>query len=105
MQVVASPGANVVSGHETGSTFGSLTATFVSVTVPVLVTTKLNAIVSPASSCPLPLASTGAVPDLSSVNAGTGGTGVSTLPVPGGGSVTPGGDVAVAVAVLPTARR
>ena len=97
-----SPGASVVTGQDTGPTFGSLTATLDKLTVPVLVTTKLYAMVSPGSSRPLPLASTGSAPVLSTANIGTVGTGVLALSVAGAVSVTPGGEVPVAVAVLST---
>ena len=41
MQVIVAPGANVVDGQESVPTLESLTPTEVSVTLPVLVTTKL----------------------------------------------------------------
>ena len=40
VQVVDSPGASVVVGHDTGAAFGSVTLTPVTVTAPVLVTTN-----------------------------------------------------------------
>ena len=41
MHVVVAPGANVVTGHVTAPTVASAMPTEVSVTLPVLVTTKL----------------------------------------------------------------
>ena len=49
LQVVDTPGANVVTGQVTPAVFGSDTATLVSVTFPVLVTTNEYAMVLPTA--------------------------------------------------------
>jgi hypothetical protein len=92
VHVVDAPGARDATGQVTGPTFGSETPTVVSVTLPVLVTTNVYAIVEPA-----------VVPDgvpacLSSAIAGDRVTGVLTELVPV--TAAPVGGVPVAVAVL-----
>ena len=95
VHVVLAPGASVVTGHvAAASSCASLTVTPVTVTLPVLVTTKLYAIVLPAV---LPL---GVPAVLSTISAGVCGTGVSIVVVHDG-SVLPAGQTGlVAIAVF-----
>ncbi len=58
VQVVEAPGARVVAGQEMAPALGSVTATVVTVTLPVLVTLKVQVILSPASLTPSALEST-----------------------------------------------
>jgi hypothetical protein len=100
VQVVDPPGASVVTGHEiTGGVpvpenAVSVTATPVSVTLPVLVTPKLYVTRSPATFTDV------GDTDLTNVIAGAAGNGVLALSLTGAGFVTPAGEVAVTVAVL-----
>ena len=87
----------------TAPTMSSFTLTEVSVTLPVLVTTKLNGIVSPGfPMIPSWFASTIAPADLSMVMPGS--SSASGVEVESGGDTTGGpvGGVPVAVAVLST---
>ena len=68
MHVVAWPGLRVVVGQLTAPAFESLTPTPVSVSAPVFVTRNEYAIVSPASTRPLPLTSLGVPADLTRVS-------------------------------------
>ena len=87
----------------TAPTMSSFTVTDVRVTFPVLVTTKLNGMVSPGfPMIPSPLASTIAPADLSMTSLGSGSA--SGVEVESGGDTTGGpvGGVPEAVAVLST---
>ena len=68
VHVVLAPGANVVAGQVVAPTFASTIATPVTVNAPVFVTRKLYETLSPASTRPLALLSTGADADLTRLN-------------------------------------
>ena len=70
VQVVEVPGASVVTGQVTEPTLGSLTVMPLIGTSPLLVTTNVNWIVSPASTRPSWFTSTGVPACLSSSNDG-----------------------------------
>ena len=94
VHVVDSPGASVVTGHRTVPTLASVTATPLTVTLPVFVTTNAYVIVEPA------LVPLGVPACLSCVTLGCAGISVSVLSIAVTG--TPEGGVAEAVAVLAT---
>ncbi len=95
MHVVVAFGANVVTGHVTGPTFGSATPTELNDTLPVFVSTNEYAIVDPA------VFPVGVPPCLSNVILGV-ATIVVSVESDAVGAVTPDGGVPVAVAVLAT---
>src|SRR5579885_3257605 len=98
VQVVDAPGSRLVTGQVTAPAVGSDTARLVIDVVPVLVTKKDQAIVSPRSVFPSPFTSVTAA-DLVNDSAGAWATGVS---VEDGfeGTLPPAGFLPAAVAVF-----
>ena len=81
MQVTEAPGTSRAPAQPVGATFASRTPTAPTVTVPVFVTTKVYATVSPASVRPLRLASTGVPAVLSSTSVARAASGVLVVSV------------------------